>query len=464
MEGTQTASYTDSLLQALISRRDWLERSELAKLKESLRGYQTSYTTIYNIFLKKKLINEDPYKQESKISEIEVPDSGNIIEAKRLEQLSLRLSNFDTQLDFLVNFYQLGVDFLNLERIKRIVGLVRYIDWISLTPDSKSANTVAVSEMISQTKSGVDSITLSIIGECLTRLSKTTVAIMAILRDLTIYYKETYKLNVRQSVTQTMSASDAVPANIRKKMSSAMPGVPFYQELIDELIKEDFSSGGIELKEAVLKTVTVVEEKPKSVKPEIDFKTILLDGIIVIGGASTPITEIGAKFDENVNVLKSRRKGLWDLIISLLRDAFSKSHEEVFYEIEYIDAAKGVPVKERINYYYLRDEMNKKAKILTSFIRGPAYHKLAGMADEQIIGYLEKNIKDIQYYHRTLGALDDYFKTNAPSDVRSKIKGVRPELSTMKNSMVKANQLRHEYSAQVEEEEQMKRLGINPSE
>jgi hypothetical protein len=34
----------------------------------------------------------------------------------------------------------------------------------------------------------------------------------------------------------------------------------------------------------------------------------------------------------------------------------------------------------------------------------------------------------------------------------------------MKNSIVKANQLRYEYNAQKEEEEQMKRLGINPAE
>jgi hypothetical protein len=41
------------------------------------------------------------------------------------------------------------------------------------------------------------------------------------------------------------------------------------------------------------------------------------------------------------------------------------------------------------------------------------------------------------------------------------VKGIKPELATIKNAIVRANQDRYEYSAQKEEEEQMKRLGIN---
>ena len=157
-------TYINSLQELLIARKDWMERNEMGKLKDDLRAFQSSFASLYNIYLKKKLINEDPYKQDSKISELEVPDNSVIVEAKRLEQLSIRLSNFDNQLDFLVNFYQLGVDFLNLERIKRIVGLVRYIDWVNFSPDSQSLMTKAVADMTNQSKSGVDPLTLSIIG------------------------------------------------------------------------------------------------------------------------------------------------------------------------------------------------------------------------------------------------------------------------------------------------------------
>ncbi|MDR0502176.1 MAG: hypothetical protein LBH16_02525 [Treponema sp.] len=456
------SNYVETLQQALEARKDWIEREEMGKLKDELRIYQTSFASLYNIYLKKKLIDEDPYKQEAKITELEVPDSSAFNENKRVEQLSIRLSNYDSQLDFLVNFYQLGIDFLNLDRIKRIVGLVRYIDWINLTPDAQPHMTKAVSEMSNQSKAGVDPITLSIIGESLSRLSKTTAQVMNILKELSTYYRETYKLNVRLKATQGMSASEATLENIRKKVQQTMPGTPFYKELADEIIKEDYSSSGADLKESILNLLKVAQEKPKTVKPSVNFKNILLDGITVIGGASNSLTEIGAKFDENQAILESHKKGFLAAIKELIRQITKAAPEEVIYNVEYLDSTKGLPVKEKVYFHQFREDMNKKSRILASFVRGQAYNKLAAMTEEQIIGYLERNIKDVGNLHKTLNALDDFFKANAPAEERDKIKGVKPELSAMKNSMVKANQLRYEYSAQKEEEEQLKRLGVSP--
>ncbi|MDR1837457.1 MAG: hypothetical protein LBQ89_07345 [Treponema sp.] len=462
MAGTEPVNYIESLQQVLIARKDWLEGSELANLKENLRIFQASFASLYNIFLKKKLIDEDPYKHESKISELEVPESGVFNETKRIEQLSIRLSNFDNQLDFLVNFYQLGMDFLNLERVKRIVGLVRYIEWTSFTPDSPSLMTKAVSEMTNSSKAGTDTLTLSIIVESVSRMSKTTTSMMSTLKELNVYYRESYKLAVRQSVTQNMSAADATLENIRKKIHSAMPGTPFYKELIDEIIKEDYSQSGADLRDTILNSLRLKDEKAKTAKPAVNYKNILLDGIQVIGGASNSLNEIAVKLDENQAILENSKRGFLEAIKELIRQITHAEPEDVIYTVEYMDLTKGEKVKEKINYHQFRDEMDKKSKILTSFMRGSAYNKLSAMTEEQIIGYLEKNIRDVQFMHRSLNALDDFFKASVTED-REKIKGIKPELSTLKNSIVKANQLRYEYSAQKEEEDQFKRLGINPS-
>jgi hypothetical protein len=462
MADSDISNYTATLQQALDARKGWLENSEISKLKDNLRAYQTSYASLYNIFLKKKIIDEDPYKHETKISELEVPDSSAYQENKRLEQLSIRLSNYDNQLDFLVNFYQLGVDFLNLERIKRIVGLVRYVDWVALNPDSQSLMTKNVADMVAHAKQGADPITLSIIGECSSKLSKTTAASVAVLKDLNVYYRESYKLAVRQKISQTMAAGEATVDGIKKKFPSAMAGSPFYKELIEELIKEDYSKAGADLREALLNSLKVAEEKPKAAKPTVDYKAILMDGIQVIGGASTSLAEIGAKLDENQEVLDNRKKGLFEAIKNLIKQITNAEPEEVIHNVEYVDQAKGVSVKEKVNFHQFREELNKKTRFLSSFVRGSAYNKLLHMTDEKIIGYLETNIRDVQTLHKTLNALDDFYKNHAEPEERSKIKGIKPELSALKNIIVKANQFRYEYSAQKEEEEQMKRLGLLP--
>ena len=459
--GQTEQTYPVLLSQALLARKDWLEKSEMANLKEELRLYQTSYSVLYNMFLKKKLINEDPYKQETKISDLEVPETGPFNESKRLEQTSLRLASFDSQLDFLVNFYQFSVDYLNLERIRRIIGLVRYIDWVNLTPDSQSPNTSAVADLSIHLKSGGEAITLSLIAESLSKLSKSTVNIMGILKSLSIYHKETYKLNVRNAI-KGMQAGDANSANIRRKMGTTMSGTPYYQEYIDDIIKEDYSNDGPTLREAVLKSLKVVDEKPKSAKPKVDYKAILLSGIQAIGTSAAVLGECAEKIDENEQILEEQKKGFWHKLRELIRAMMNAEPEEIVYELQFMDQTTGMQKSEDLHFHQFRADMDKKIRILHGMSgQGNILNKLKAMSEEQITGYLERTIRDVQSFHRTLHALDEYFKGSVPQEEREKIKGIKPELASVKNCIVRANQLRHEYSAQKEEEEQLKRLGIN---
>jgi hypothetical protein len=454
--------YQNSLSTALEEQRDWLEKTELVNLKEELRTYQTSFSSLYTIYLKKGLINEDPYKQEAKIGELEVPETTPFNEAERVEQLSIRLSNYDNQLDFLVNFYQFGVEFLNLDRIKRILGLVRYIDWVHLSPDSSSSNTKAVAELTNQSKNGVDPIALTVIGGSLSNLSKSTAAIMGILKKLTDYNKEFYKLEVRTAVISGMNPGEANIVNIRKKFAAALPGKPFYQELIEDIIKEDYSKDGPILRENILKSLKIADDKPKAVKAKVSFKVILIEGIQVIGSVSTTLNEIGPKLNENEAILANQKKSFWEKVKQLMQQMMNKEPDEVIYEVEYMDTTKGVPVKEKVNFHQFRNDMDRKNRTLASLSpHGPAQAKLESMTEDQLTAFLEKTIREVQILHRTLTALDEFFKAETPREDRDKVKGIKPELAAMKNAIVRANQLRHEYSAQKEEEEQMKRLGIS---
>jgi len=460
MSDTATPSYTELLTQLLLERKDWLERTEIPRLKEELRLFQVSFSVLYGIFLKKKLISEDPYKQENKITELEIPESGPFNEVRRREQISLRLASFDSQLDFLVNFYQFGVDYLNLERIRKIAGLIRYIDWISLTPDSKSPNTKAVAEIALNSKAG-DQITLNIIGESLTKLSKCTSSVMGILRDLTIYHKENYKLAVRGAV-KGMPESEANIAAVKKKIAAVAPRAPIYQDFIGEVINEDYSEDGLAIKESVLKSLKVPVGKSKSAKPKVDYKGILMDGIRALGMSSAVMGEIAQKIDENEANLTKEKTSLWSKLIKLIKTMMHSEPDAVIYELVFTDPIKGTQTRESINLRQFRADLDRRIKILVGMNgQGPVITRLRAMTEEQILGYLERTIRDIQNYYRTLMALDEYFKSTA-KESRDKIKGIRPELATIKNCTIKANQLQHEYSAAKEEEEQLKRMGVTP--
>jgi hypothetical protein len=453
--------YPKVLADTLEARRSWLENTELVKLKEEFRNFHTAYLGLYNLFLKKGLIQEDPYKHEAKMGEIQIPETDAFVEAKRTEQLSIRLSNFDNQLDFLVNFYQFSIDFLTLDRIKKILALVKYIDWMHLNTDSASANTRAIAEFINQLKPGGDPLSVTLINECLGDLRKTTPNIFAILKEITEFHREDYKLAIRLKITGGMSLEQATASSqIRKKFAAALPGKAFYPDLVDELVKEDYSREGPALQEKVLQSLSVPDNKPKTAKAPVSFKSIIIEGLMVIGSVALTLSEILVKFEENGNLLENRRKNLWEKIRQVVKQMLHKEPDPVIYEVEYIDSARGMNVKEKVNYNDFRDNMERKVRSLTGITRS-GWTKLEALQDEQLITLLEKNIREVQSLHKTLSALDDFFKLVIDKEEREKVKGIKPELATMKNAIIKANQKRHEYSAQKEEEEQLKRLGVS---
>ena len=459
------AEYIQTLSSALRIRAEWFETSELGKLKDELRSYQMAFSSLYNLFLKKGLIQEDPYKQEIKMGELEIPPTGAINEAEKIKEISIRLSNFDNQLDFLVNFYQFGVEFLNLDRVKRILSLVKYIDWLHLSPESLSANTRVVAELVNQVKLGtVDPITGTLISEALNTMNRIIPVIMGRMKTLTAYQKEVYKLELRTSVTGPMQPQDAAQvAQIKKKFVQTFPGRAFYADLAEEVIKEDTGKEGPKLREEVLKSLQVTSAKPK-VKEKVSFKSTLIDGIQSLGTASITLSEITKKLDENQLILDNRKKNYWAKLVKLLQQMLNKEPEPAIYDLEYMDPEKGTPVKEKLNYESFRADLDKKIRSMAAMASrtGGAFVKLQSMEEDQLEAFLQRNIRNTQVLHRTLSALDEFFKLEVDRGDREKIKGIKPELAVIKNAYVRANQKLYEYSAQKEEEDQLRRLGVNP--
>ncbi|MDR3335943.1 MAG: hypothetical protein LBT16_01950 [Treponema sp.] len=459
----EITEYRAKMAELLNTRANYLEKEELPKLKEEFRVFHNSFYSVYSLLLKRKLIREDPYKGEAKVADIEIPDTSNFPETERADQMGLRLANFDNQLDFLVNFYQLSVDNLGLDKIKRILGLIRYIDWGHFAADASSTcNTNAAAELVNQAKTQADPLTMSILGESLSNLGKSTGAIMTLLKGVSDYDREAFKSELREKVISGFPSGETPQlATIKKKFAASSPGKPFYAELVDEVLREDYTKDGAAIRDKILKNFDTPAAKPKNSKPQVSFKSFLIEGLFAVGGISSTLSEILPKLDENGEILDNKRKNFWQKIKNVLSKMLNKEPETAIYDIEYVDITKGVQVKEKLNVTTFRAELDRKAKILFNVsTKGMAVSKLEGMEETQLLGLLEKNIRDIQTMHKLLGALDEYFKAAADKEDRGKIKGIKPELATMKNALVKANQKRYEYNAQKEEEEQFKKLGI----
>jgi hypothetical protein len=353
------------------------------------------------------------------------------------------------------------MELLSLERVRRIQSLVAYIDWIHLSIDAEDINTRTVAELATKAKSGGDVVATGIVNGSLTNLLKTSLAINEHLTNVSNYNREVYKLEMRRAVMADLAAPRSV-AQIRKQFTVSMPERIFYQELAEEVLKEDYSPEGPALHEKMLETLKVPDEKFKPVAA-VSLKTFLIDGLQIMGAVSGTLSEMQSKLDGNSVVLEDKNIGFWTRMWQIFIEMMHLNGDSnvSVYEIEYFDTVTGSKVKESMNFRGFMAGFDELIASLAAVApHGVIATRFAAMEEPQLMKILEKYIQDTQISYKRLDALDNYFKSHTDSSNADRVKGIKPELTIIKNALVSANQRSFDYQSQKEESEQLKRLGI----
>jgi len=468
MEDSQ--SFAQRLEACLDARREKLDRTDLAKLRESFKLFQAAFQGLKAVLYKKGVLHDDPYKYDLKISEVQNPPEGPFSESEKVDQISLRVSQFESYLDFLNNYYQFSCDFLTMGRIKRLLGLVKYFNFLQFTETSTQPNTRALAEIAGMVKKGSDQLSSGLIGESAGQLERATRDILAVLKELAAYHRERYKLQLRQIVLVglpidadlAIGRRDEAMRLIKRKFGEISGELAFYPELVEEVLNEDFSSDGPALREELLRKFAVAEEKKAVESKEKSYRGILMDGTRALSGAAWSIDAAVAKLGEDSVLLQSLDQGLGARIRRVLKRIFSPDEGMLEYEVVFVDQASGARSVEKMDFKRFSEDAGKKARLLASLSQrgGASVKRLEAMTEEQVYQFLQRNVEETQRIHKALGALEDYFKGSLPPALRARMKSVRVEMTTIKGALIKANQKKHEYVAQREESEQMKRLGI----
>lgn len=468
MEDAQ--SYAKLLEERLDVRRDRLDRNDLPRLKEAFKLFQSAFQGIQQVLNKKGVIHDDPYKFDLKISDVTTPPEGPFTESDKVDQMSIRVSQLDSYLDFLNNYYQFSTEFLTMGRIKRLLGLTKYFNFTQFSETSTAQNTRALAELAGMVKKGSDQLSAGLIGESLGQLDRATRDIFAILKELTAYHKERYKLEIRQLVmpgleldqTFVITHREEAVRIVKRKFAEVAGERPFYPELVEEVLSEDFTSDGQAMRDAVLKRFEPTEEKKVERNQNKSFKSLVLDGARILSGAGYPLEDCIAKLNENSAVLESHNQSLGAKLKRMVKRVFSPEDKGLNYEIEYVDQVTSQRKQEVLAFGRFTEECGKRARLLSSLIQrnSPTYKRIEGMPEDQAFKFLGRNIEELQRTLRTLAALDEFFRSSARPEDRGRIRNIKTELTTIKGAVIKANQKKHEYVAQCEEQEQMRRLGI----
>jgi hypothetical protein len=471
MDDSQT--FAQQLEERLDAQREKLDQNELARLKDVFKLFQSAFVGMNAILHKKGVLGEDPYKYDLKISDVTTPSERPFAESDKADQMTVRVSQYESYLDFLNNYYQFSCDFLTMGRIKRILALVKYFNWGQFVETSTQLNTKALAEIAGLVKKGTDELSAGLIADAVNQLEKASREILGLLKTLTDYQKERYKLGLRQIVMPGLPIDadlaigrreEAIKV-VKRKFAEVSSEQPFYPELVEQVLLEDFSSDGPMLREELLKRFTVSEQKKTSSVQEKSFKSVLVDGTRALSAASFALEEAVSKLQDDSALLSSIDQGLGARLKRMIRKLFSPEDKGLVYQVQFADPVTGSRTTENLDFGRFVEDTSKKARVLASFAQrnGSSAKRLEGMNDEQAYKFLQRNIEEIQRTLRILAALEEFFKGEVPEEAKARVKLVRTEITTIKGAVIKANQKKHEYVAQREEQEQMRRLGIKDS-
>lgn len=461
--------FGQQVIAAVDERTAWFNGTELPKLQEAYRLHLTCVRNLSEALIKKSLITPDPYKNDKKISDIVAPEDTPFNENERSIILGTRISDYESMLDFICNYMKFSVENINMDKIRKLQNLNKTFTWSNLSPNSSRPNTQGLASCINSCKNGAVQLTLVLISDSITKSNAALKEIDNGLKLLAVFLRERYKGEVRKNILSNPSFDrqkaqqneQTFSQEIKKMFPTCMPKKAFSHELVDEIIKEEIGSDKEQRRTKLMSLLKVEENKVTKKQDTVDTHSILMDAVRALGSMSEQYDAVLDKIVNNHDVLESEHNTFKDKFFRTLRRLFGMDEPPVDYDVTI--QTQDIKRKEKVQYNSFIESLAKRSRYYQaiSVKHTPGFNKINAQKDDAILDFLNKQIIENNKLQVILSGLDDYFKNTAKNVNRSKIKGIKVELTTLKNSLVKANQQRAEYIAYVEEQAQMKKLGID---
>ncbi|MBQ2313440.1 MAG: hypothetical protein II187_00870 [Treponema sp.] len=470
---TQPATAEDfnsKVIAAIDAKTDWYNNSLLPKVQDYYRAHLTYVRSLFDALVKRSIIQPDPYKHDSKISSIICPDDTPFNENERATQMGLRLSAYESVVDYVCNYMKFNVADLNAIKIKKLLDLNSAFNWENLSQNSSRVNTRGLAQCLSELRKSGQGMTLSMLNDGLDKSAEDMEEINAALTGLVDFGREVYKGDVRRNVLLSeqfdkskMITAVFLLAEIKRQFAKGMPNRPYTGELIDEIVAEETAPNKAELQQQLMNKLRIPEEKEAVKVTNVDTHELIMLSVRTLGSTAEQYNSVINKISLNHDILASENNTLKDKIMRFIRNIFGLEEPPVIYDLLITDRSTNSKRHEKLPYKQFMDNLVKRAHYYAAITSrtSPNYQKMDAQPDNVIADFITKQLRDNGRLHVTLTALDEFFKATAAPTNRPKIKGIKMELTTLKNLLVKANQSRAEYEAYAEEQKQMQQLGIS---
>lgn len=463
-------AFLDDLTQRLKDYGTDVERTAVPALKSGLSNLKSNYEALLNILKRKGLVADDPYQYSEKISEIKPVPADPFLEHQRATVTSIRTHHFDNQLSFLANTYGLSLAALSLPQIRLLTQLLRYVRWESLTETHQESNTKMMAELVARARKGDDSITTGLVNDLVNQMAQNTAKVLDALKKVTFYKREEYKHLLRTAFWSSLNFapeevqgnSENVQRKIRKEFAAHLKGHPFIQELVKELLDEDYSPQSATLREELLNKLKVSKATQEKTKADVDPRIDLMEGVRTLATSNLPLDSALRKLVENASLFDTSHDSLGERFHKWILKLMGIKNKPRMMAIDLFDPASGLTKSETIDFDAFVNEASGRVRLLAGVANrnGPQFIALSQKTEDEILAWFERNFIDVAKTVERVNGLDVYFKSEVPKERRAQVKGTKAEVAQIRTAMGNANKQRHEAVARREELEQLRRLGI----
>jgi|GEM_PF-1801237 len=463
-------AYLDDLALKIRDFAAEIERAALPQLKSDITRLKDTFGSFLNLLKKKGMVADDPYQFTEKVSEIKSVPNDPFLESQRLTVVSIRLHHFENQLLFLSEYFQFSLDNLTLPHIKSLTVLLRYVRWEAFTENNPETNTKIVAEIVGRVRRGDDSISIGLANDMINQLSQQTAKIFDNLKRITLFKREEYKLLLRSSFWSNLNLAaeevignpDNVMNKIKKQFAAHLRGQVFVQELVKEILEEDFAANGPHLRGEVLQRIAVRKAVQAKAKVESDPRQDLMDAVRTLSTYNIPLDASLRKLQENAALLEIGQDSIMERFRRWIRSLMGVKNKPRVFLIDIVEPATGGTKQERLEFDPFVAEASTRVRILASMTNrtGANFQSLLQKGEDEILSWFERQFIEAAKSVERINGLDLFFKTEVPKERRSQVKGVKAEVAQIRTTMSNANKERHEAVSRREELEQLKRLGI----
>jgi hypothetical protein len=231
---------------------------------------------------------------------------------------------------------------------------------------------------------------------------------------------------------------------------------------VTELIQEEFSPDGAKLRQQSLNLLKITIKKPEGTPKKPEHRGILLEAVRLMLPAGGHLKDALRKVMTNQEILEKSRQGLGAKLRTWLQKRFQSRGPSWTVELRYFDSRTSTSQSESLEYQKFVETVRRKSSLLDALNQpdSTSFARLSQAAEQQIDAFLKKNIEELQLFYRRLQGLNEVLRDQAPEGQKEQLKGIKIEMSGLKNCIIRANRRRYEYVALKEEERRLKQLGV----